>query len=143
VGAPSLPEQPQSIAGQVLNTAEQRPPCACGVGVRSGANRLIREGLGVGNRSIVMLHVEAKACAKWALVRFGRVRRTQFQLPEHGSACSASCVASSAVEGANLDAERARGDKPGDTLRYRSGNCGRDAVTMLAAAVLRLNAEVA
>jgi hypothetical protein len=38
------------------------------------AERLTGERLGVGNRSIVMLLGEAKARAKWALVRFKRVR---------------------------------------------------------------------
>src|SRR4029077_17476153 len=49
-------EHQQSTARPWLSDAEQRPPCACGVGVRYGANRLIREGLGVGNRCFVMLH---------------------------------------------------------------------------------------
>lgn len=74
-------EHQQSTARPWLSDAEQRPPCACGVGVRYGANRLIREGLGVGNRCFVMLHVEPKACAKEAWVRFGRVWHTPRYAP--------------------------------------------------------------
>jgi hypothetical protein len=45
--------------------------------VRSGAKRLTRKRLGVGNRCFVMLHVEPKRALSRAWVRFGRVRRTR------------------------------------------------------------------